>query len=545
MDRRSALPVERLLALTGRRGRPIIGPTMSAQRFAALALLLPCLVALSCAREKPAAPRAAPAPAAAPTAAASVVFLEGGATLARDGTSRPAEIGAAVPAGATVSTAAASRCDLKLGSLGILRILPLSTVELSLLDLDEGRRSLSARLVSGRVAAKVDKLGARDRFGIATQTAVCSVRGTEFVVAIAQGGSLRVAVKEGSVAVLPPALDPAALKSTPAAEAVYAALLAAAPSIGAGREASVSPREMEGSVAAWAKAEKAIAPLLEKSDADPAALLASAPFTGALASFAAAAAPLASAGTKAGIESAKDFAQFDSMGEPVTQGAAPPVIELSPPMTVIDDFADPSYEGSLNGSVWITEGSTEVYSPHQRKGLLRFEQAEPAPVDSSFELVAERKERIPLGDYRSLEGILGYESGASPGFSHIAINLRARGASEGDYWIEADLINYSDHPVILCRIGYEGSKGSKDEYRYQYDGGLKFGAAYAIRMDLDPAKGGIAWFLDGKKIASGTAPGVAANSGLAAEVILNGLRSKGSLATTTADRIAFARTRAP
>ncbi len=55
--------------------------------------------------------------------------------------------------------------------------------------------------------AKVNKLAGKETFAIRTQTAVCGVRGTVFVVRAREGGETTLAVKEGKVAVLPASVD--------------------------------------------------------------------------------------------------------------------------------------------------------------------------------------------------------------------------------------------------------------------------------------------------------------------------------------------------
>jgi ferric-dicitrate binding protein FerR (iron transport regulator) len=522
------------------------------------------LLALSCSPAQKAKP-ASPAPGATPAATAAqaqaklsqaafatVAYLEGSATITEGGGTKAAELGAAVGVAATVSTAAASRCDLKIGSLGTLRLMPLSVVELSALELGEARRSFSAKLLAGTVAAKVDKLASRDRFGIGTTTAFCSVRGTEFVVALASGGSMRVAVKEGAVAVLPPALDPAAFQGSPAAEAFYAAVLAAVPAVAAGQEALIGPELMAGPTAAWAKAEEAIAPLIAKEAgaADPAALLASAPLRQALSPFTSAEAPLAAAAKKASAESVKDFAQFDSMSEPGIQPPQPrPESPSTPqskkdsiPLTTIDDFKESAFEADVNQNKWSIEGNTAVVAPRQRDGAMRFEQTSPASADTDLYLVAKQPGQFPLREARSLEGKLTLGTDANSGFSHIAINFRVHLPSgEGDYWIECDLMNMGDRLEVLCTASLYNNGNDRTECRKDYYGDLALGKAYALRIDLDPDSGNIAWFLDGREIARGNSPTLVATKDRAAEIILNSFRSKGSFVTTRADEVAFAR----
>jgi hypothetical protein len=454
-------------------------------------------------------------------------------TVHDSGKSATAEIGDEIPLSATVTPGALSRCDLGFGSLGLLRIMADSSIELSAMDLTEGRRVLSIKLESGRVLAKVAKLGSRDRFGVVAGSTACSVRGTEFVVETVAGGEVRIAVREGSVAVLPSALGPEALRQSEASEAVYSRLLAAAPQLEAGHEASYRPKDMEPASRAWARAAPALEAELAKTGPKIEESLASAAFTQALASMAAAEAPLAEAAQAAGTRSLEEFAEFESMPEVPGQPQAAPRIPLLP----VDEFSKPAFEASLDPALWDVAGPSSVLTPRQRAGKLRFEQEAPATTDSEVQLVA-KAPQFPLGRYRALAATL--ELGpTSPEFSHIAINLRTPGTSEGDFWIEADLINKGNHPGILARVGYSGPRGDRDEYRFEYEGGLSYGRPYDLRIELEPS-GTIVWLLGVKRFASTKAPGLTANADLPAQIVLNSLRSKGAFGTTSAGPLSFA-----
>jgi hypothetical protein len=503
------------------------------------ALVFLCILATSCSPKKPAAAAAeasAATGAMASQASAIVVFLEGSATAIQGDSSRKLDIGQSVASGWRVSTGASSSCDLKIGSLGTLRIMPKSSIELSAIVLDRGSRALSVKLLSGSVAAKVAKLGGRDKFGIATNAVACGVRGTEFVVSLAEGGATRLAVKEGFVAVLPPALDPMTLGESAAADAVFAAILKAAPAIKLGEEVSLEAKDLEASSKAWSKALPKIESLIKKegNKEDSSELLASSALQKALTPFLAAEAPLSSAPQAAGSDSAKDFGQLEGLSDPGFSFK-----NLEPE----ESFGDASFDGSWDRSKWLSEGPIDLISPRQAGGAMRFEQKAPAPgvPDGIVALVGNFSESIPLRDYRSFGAVLSMAKRPSLKYSNVGVNVRVHAESGVDYWITAILgDNEGKQASVACRVDTWGNS-PKNEYLFNYQHPLALGQAYDLRVDLDPAAMTAAWFLDGSKIAETSLPSMEKNLDKAAQLLLSSYREPGAQATALLDKVYWTR----
>jgi hypothetical protein len=505
-------------------------------------LFCACILAIACSPRK-ATVSAAP-PSTAPSASTSkaapasavVVFLEGSATAIKDSSYTKLDMGLSIPSGWRVQTGRNSRCDLKIGSLGTLRLSQDSSIELSSIDLGESRRAFSAKLLSGSVAAKVAKLGARDRFGVASQTAACSVRGTEFVLALAPDGSTRLAVNKGSVAVFPPALGPSSLGESVAADAVYEAILNAAPAIKSGEEATFEQKDLEASSKAWAKALPKIEALIKKEGdkADSSELLASSALQKELNPFLASETPLASEAQKAGSDSVKDFEQFQDLIDPSIAFKT-----LEP----VETFDDPAFEGYGDQSKWMPEGAFNLIAPRQKKGAMRFEQTVPMPSTpgAGVDLYGNFFEKIPLRDYRSFGAVLKIAKAADSKTSSIAINVRVPDAKEGQYWIAALLYTIDEKKVGMGgRVDYYGSS-SKNEYKFDYKQSLAIDQAYDLRVDIDPATKTVTWFLDGSKINETTVPSLDANLDSPAQLLLNSYRNTGALAATEADKVYWTR----
>jgi outer membrane protein assembly factor BamB len=238
---------------------------------------------------------------------ATVTFYTGSVSIALDSTPLDVELGAEVPVGATVKTGKDSQCDLQFGSLGTLRVQPETTVTLKEIAVGAERRVSSTKLVVGSVAAKVSKLTSRDRFNVSTKDTVCGVRGTEFIVRAGATGQTKVSVKEGFVALLPPAFDPAPIEAkalgttvAPAVDAVFVAMLDAAPKVGPAQEASVGSSDLSKASTAW---DSIAAALDSAASSAPAALPAPSPSAGAPAVSAPAASAPAAPATPAAASS--------------------------------------------------------------------------------------------------------------------------------------------------------------------------------------------------------------------------------------------------
>ena len=186
------------------------------------------------------------------TVVGTIDFMDGEVSVRLSGADwRDAELGDQVSASDAVRTGPLSTCDVGFGPFGLVRLDADSTVELKTVLLSSERNVASVRLAAGSVACKVSKLAGNDRFEVRTQTAVCGVRGTEFLVKEVPGKPMKVAVREGSVAVLPPSFDADALEAAATegsgeamVEAVVREIVEAAPLVKANEESSVSATQM-------------------------------------------------------------------------------------------------------------------------------------------------------------------------------------------------------------------------------------------------------------------------------------------------------------
>jgi len=150
-----------------------------------------------------AAALAAPAAPGVPSAG-TITFLDGEASRLAGGTSARLEKGAAVFQGDVIETARRTRVELTLVDRSVLRLGPLSRVELDAAAFGKGSddRRVSARLRVGNVWAHVTRaLGGEARFEVKTENAVAGVRGTTFRVDASQDKSVVVRVYSGTVAV--------------------------------------------------------------------------------------------------------------------------------------------------------------------------------------------------------------------------------------------------------------------------------------------------------------------------------------------------------
>jgi len=144
---------------------------------------------------------AAPAPA---TAAGTVTFLAGEASRVHGEQREALALGGAVYQGDVIETARRTRLELKLSDASVLRLGPVSRVELDAAAFGKGAddRKVSARLRVGNVWANVTKaLGGEARFEVKTENAVAGVRGTTFRVDASKDKSVVVRVYSGTVAV--------------------------------------------------------------------------------------------------------------------------------------------------------------------------------------------------------------------------------------------------------------------------------------------------------------------------------------------------------
>ena len=179
-----------------------------------------------------------------------MTFVEGNVASKIGADWKAIAIGDIVPTAASVKTEKASSCDIQFGKASAIRIGPDSLIELKALSLTTGKNVVDLGLIAGVVTCKVNKLAGRDRFNVATDTAVCAVRGTQFAVSEEKGEPMKVAVQEGGVAILPPSFDEAKLEALAGAsgeavvDAVVDSIVQAAPVVDKGQELSIGTTDL-------------------------------------------------------------------------------------------------------------------------------------------------------------------------------------------------------------------------------------------------------------------------------------------------------------
>ena len=150
-----------------------------------------------------AAQAAAPV-AAAPSSAGAITFVDGEASRIVGGKTVKLKAGAGVYQGDVIETARRTRLELTLLDQSVLRLGPLSRVELDSAAFGKSPddRKVSAKLRVGNVWATVTRtLGGEARFEVKTENAVAGVRGTTFRVDASKDKSCVVKVYSGTVAV--------------------------------------------------------------------------------------------------------------------------------------------------------------------------------------------------------------------------------------------------------------------------------------------------------------------------------------------------------
>jgi len=199
------------------------------------------------------------APAAAPVVTQGIAtFVDGKVSVADGGELKGLSIGDRVSTSESVTTGAASSCEIQFGKMGIVKVSPNSTIQLKRISLAAARNAIDLGLSVGSISCKVSKLTSKDRFQVITSVASCGVRGTEFVVIQPSGKPMRVAVREGRVAVIPPSFDAAKIDSKAGdaneelADEVIASVMDAAPAVVADQELTVTPTDMASADVAMA-----------------------------------------------------------------------------------------------------------------------------------------------------------------------------------------------------------------------------------------------------------------------------------------------------
>lgn len=245
--------------------------------IAGSAALLALALLFSCSRPaaKPATPTGAT-----PTGATSapekralelsVSYVSGQAELFSGGAlSRALEPGDPVAVGSTVHTGRDGICELSVGELGSLRVLPDTSVVIRGAEILGGSGIFRAELVSGKILAKARRLAGRESFMVSSPNAVCGIRGTAFALSFGGKRSL-LAVAEGRVAVLPagPVFSRVEAASTRSelARGLLRTAVSLAPLVGEGQELSIGPAELERSESSWSALSASLGSLGESTE---------------------------------------------------------------------------------------------------------------------------------------------------------------------------------------------------------------------------------------------------------------------------------------
>lgn len=175
-----------------------------------------------------------------------IAYISGEVDIADESGWFPAEIGDLISPSDRIRTAADSSCEIQFGRIAVISLQENTEIDISRINLTPESSKVGIAMAAGTVLSKVQKLSGADSFSVRTQSAVCGVRGTEFSVTTDASGQSVFAVREGSVAILPPDMDTEELKDQLAgqdaeAEALIDQLLETAPRVEANQEMALGP----------------------------------------------------------------------------------------------------------------------------------------------------------------------------------------------------------------------------------------------------------------------------------------------------------------
>ncbi|MCF7927949.1 MAG: PQQ-binding-like beta-propeller repeat protein [Spirochaetales bacterium] len=175
---------------------------------------------------------------------ALLTFLTGTVEVDTGDGKRSAGIGDLLDAGARVSTGSLSSCELQFDKTAVVRLDENTTVSIRAIAPEVGQRQIELENHAGSVVSRVNKLVGNETFEVRTKTVACGVRGTEFLLSEMPGKETVLAVKAGSVSVVPNELTDKSLKNAlsqmnaekEAAEKLNRAVQEAAPVVSGGNE---------------------------------------------------------------------------------------------------------------------------------------------------------------------------------------------------------------------------------------------------------------------------------------------------------------------
>jgi outer membrane protein assembly factor BamB len=189
---------------------------------------------------------------------------------------RALEPGDAVAVGSTVHTGRDGLCELTVGDLGSLRLLPDTSLVIGGAEILGGSGAFRAELVSGSILAKARRLAGRESFMVSSPNAICGIRGTAFALSFGGKRSL-LAVAEGRVAVLPagPVFSrvEAASARNGLARGLIRTAVSLAPLVGEGQELSIGPAELERSESAWSSLSSSLGSGSDSPELEPEPLI--------------------------------------------------------------------------------------------------------------------------------------------------------------------------------------------------------------------------------------------------------------------------------
>lgn len=201
---------------------------------------------------------------------------------------------------------------------------------------------------------------------------------------------------------------------------------------------------------------------------------------------------------------------------------------------IYDSFDDTKYNGTYNTTLWNIFYGT-LPKPLQMNGYLTFSDGNKKSTQGhEIALQAKSIGVSNLSQIKFIQADLALGNDTNKYFSHIAINVVVPVTSKGQFWIEADLINSKDHPVLLCKIGYFGSKDIT-EYEQYYGTGLSYGQFNRIQLNLNQAEDKIQWFINDKMVYEFTSKEYGTNIDKPVTVIVNSNRDTNSITTTFID----------
>ena len=143
-----------------------------------------------------------------------ITFISGEVSIREDGKWYEAVIGDIIKGtNNIVKVGSDSYCEIQFTNRAVIKIQENSEIDLAVINAKTGESNVNLDMKIGTVLCKVQKLTSEESFRVKTQTAVCGVRGTEFLVLAENGKDTKLSVKEGAVTILPRSIDIDKLKA--------------------------------------------------------------------------------------------------------------------------------------------------------------------------------------------------------------------------------------------------------------------------------------------------------------------------------------------